>query len=99
MNKPLSLAVAATIAASLVGAVLFLARLSPTFLQPAIAFASDILGFTEQVSSSSQTNATEPSVAVDRSDGTVYGAWQASGTHGARSDEGGRTVKGERAES
>ncbi len=41
MNKPLSLAVAATIAASLVGAVLFLARLSPTFLQPAIAFASD----------------------------------------------------------
>jgi len=91
MNKPLSLAVAATIAASLVGAVLFLARPSPTFLQPAIAFASDILGFTEQVSSSSQTNATEPSVAVDRSDGTVYVAWQASGTHVARSDDGGRT--------
>jgi len=91
MTKPLSLAVAVTIAASLAGAVLFLARPSPTFLQPAIAFASDILGFTKQVSSSSQTNATEPSVAVDRADGTVYVAWQASGTHVARSDDGGRT--------
>src|SRR5260370_3026024 len=99
MNKPLSLAVAATIAASLVGAVLFLARPSPTFLQPAIAFASDILGFTEQVSSSSQTNATEPSVAVDRSDGTVYVAWQASGTHVARSDDARRTLTAKRSDS
>src|SRR6267143_2427466 len=57
------------------------------------AFAQNvsISGFTRQVSSSSQSNATEPSVAVDRSDGTVYVAWQASGTHVARSDDGGRT--------
>src|SRR5438094_2761529 len=48
-------------------------------------------GFTTQVSPSSQTNATEPSVAVDRSDGTIYVAWQGSGTHVARSDDGGRS--------
>jgi hypothetical protein len=48
-------------------------------------------GFTTQVSPSSETNATEPSVAVDRSDGTVWVAWQASGTHVARSDDGGRS--------
>src|SRR5213594_475405 len=48
-------------------------------------------GFTTQVSPSSQTNVTEPSVAVDRSDGTVYVAWQAGGTHVARSDDGGRS--------
>src|SRR5947208_806136 len=46
-------------------------------------------GFTTQVSPSSQTNATEPSVAVDRSDGTIYVAWQAGGTWVARSDDGG----------
>jgi len=40
------------------------------------------------VSPSSETNATEPSVAVDRSDGTVWVAWQASGTHVAGSDDG-----------
>src|SRR5260370_33223912 len=94
MNKPLSLAVAATIAASLVGAVLVLARPSPTFLQPAISFASDILGFTEQVSSSSQTNATEPPAAGDQAAGTVYVARQSSGTHVARSDDAGRPVEG-----
>src|SRR5439155_27040600 len=55
------------------------------------ASAGNILDFTEQVSPATQTNATEPSVAVDRSDGTVYVAWQASGTHVARSDDGGRT--------
>lgn len=49
------------------------------------------VGFTTQVSPSSQTNATEPFVAVDRSDGTVYVAWQASGSKAARSDDGGRT--------
>src|SRR3989442_4006750 len=49
-------------------------------------------GFTTQVSPSSQTNATEPSVAVDRSDGTIYVAWQAGGTWVARSDDGGRSV-------
>jgi hypothetical protein len=47
--------------------------------------------FTTRVSPSTQTNATEPSVAVDRSDGTIYIAWQASGTHVARSDDGGRS--------
>src|SRR2546430_14577297 len=48
-------------------------------------------GFTTQVSPSSQTNATEPSVAVDQSDGTIYVAWQAGGTWVARSDDGGRS--------
>jgi len=48
-------------------------------------------GFTETVSPEAETNATEPSVAVDRSDGTIYVAWQASGTDVARSDDGGRT--------
>src|SRR5437016_5423861 len=48
-------------------------------------------GFTTQVSPPSQGNATEPYVAVDRSDGTIYVAWQASGTHVARSDDGGRS--------
>src|SRR5438309_10749718 len=55
------------------------------------ALADIISGFTEKVSPDSQTNATEPSVAVDRSDGTIYVAWQASGTHAARSDNGGRS--------
>src|SRR5947209_4575758 len=58
---------------------------------PQAASSGDILGFTEQVSPDTQTNATEPSVAVDRSDGTIYVAWQASGTHVARSDDGGRS--------
>jgi hypothetical protein len=48
-------------------------------------------GFTTQVSPPSQTGANEPSVAVDRSDGTIYVAWQAGGTHVARSDDGGRS--------
>src|SRR2546426_1706003 len=55
------------------------------------ARTENIIGFTRQVSPPAQTNATEPSVAVDRSDGTVYVAWQASGSHVARSDDGGRT--------
>src|SRR3989442_11804410 len=55
------------------------------------ASAQTLTGFTEQVSPSAQTNATEPSVAVDRSDGTIYVAWQASGSHVARSDNGGRS--------
>ncbi len=67
---------------------------------PLVAAASLVLwsvtalaatGFTTQVSPSTQTHATEPSVAVDRSDGTVYVAWQASGSHVARSDNGGRS--------
>jgi hypothetical protein len=48
-------------------------------------------GFTTQVSPGSQTDATEPFIAIDRSDGTVWVAWQASGSHVARSDDGGRT--------
>ena len=55
------------------------------------ALADIISGFTEKVSPDSETNATEPSVAIDRADGTIYVAWQASGTHVARSDDGGRT--------
>jgi hypothetical protein len=48
-------------------------------------------GFTTQVSPGSQTNATEPYIAIDHVDGTVWVAWQASGSHVARSDDGGRT--------
>ncbi|MFL5779320.1 MAG: hypothetical protein ACJ761_10305 [Chloroflexota bacterium] len=48
-------------------------------------------GFTRPVSPPEQTNATEPAVDVDRSDGTVWAAWQGGGTHVARSDDGGRT--------
>src|SRR2546425_10961488 len=55
------------------------------------ALAADTTSFTRQVSPRSETNATEPSVAVDRSDGTEGVAWQASGTHVARSDDGGHT--------
>src|SRR2546427_9298083 len=40
------------------------------------ALAADTTSFTRQVSPSSETNATEPSVAVDRSDGTEWVAWQ-----------------------
>src|SRR5437764_553071 len=50
-------------------------------------------GFTTQVSPPDETNATEPYVAIDRSDGTIYVAWQASGSHVARSDDGGRTFQ------
>ena len=53
--------------------------------------ASGSTGFTTQVSPPSQTNATEPYIAIDKSDGTVWVAWQASGSHVARSDDGGRT--------
>src|SRR5436309_937036 len=66
-------------------------HLMPNSLLLPQAFTQNIPNFTKQVSSRGQTNATEPSVAVDRSDGTVYVAWQASGTHVARSDNGGRT--------
>ena len=55
------------------------------------ALAAETTSFTRQVSPSSETNATEPSVAVDRSDGTVWVAWQASGTHVAGSDDGAHT--------
>src|SRR5438105_3959949 len=68
---------------------LIAAATTMAWLMPAVAKAAN--GFTEQVSPPDQTNATEPSVAVDRSDGTIYVAWQASGTHVARSDNGGRS--------
>jgi hypothetical protein len=65
------------------------AALSLSFSLTAVA---DIIGgFTEKVSPDGETNATEPSVAIDRADGTIYVAWQASGTHVARSDDGGRS--------
>src|SRR3989442_4143669 len=72
-------------------AVFLLAHSRGLLLRARVAFASDLAGFRQQVSPSSQGNATEPAVAVDRSDGTVYVAWQASGSHVARSDDGGRT--------
>src|SRR5437867_13403592 len=56
------------------------------------AGAGLVEAFTEQVSPEAETIATEPSVAVDRSDGTVWVAWQASGTHVAGSDEGVHTL-------
>jgi hypothetical protein len=58
---------------------------------PASGLGGTSTGFTTEVSPSAETNATEPSVAVDRSDGTIYVAWQASGSHVARSDDGGRS--------
>src|SRR2546422_295235 len=63
--------------------------LVPALMLSQVALAAT--GFTTRVSPAAQTNATEPSVAVDRSDGTVWVAWQASGRHVARSDNGGRT--------
>jgi hypothetical protein len=60
-------------------------------LFPLVALADIISGFTEKVSPDADTGATEPSVAVDRSDGTIYVAWQSGGTHVARSDNGGRS--------
>src|SRR5438132_7574989 len=65
--------------------------LAGLLLVPGLARAGTSTGFTTQVSPNSQTNATEPYTAIDRSDGTVWVAWQASGSHVARSDDGGRT--------
>lgn len=55
------------------------------------ARSDELPGFTTQASPPDQTNATEPSVAVDPADGTIYVGWQATGTKIARSDDGGRT--------
>jgi hypothetical protein len=58
----------------------------------AMPAASNIIeGFTETVSPEAEENATEPYIAIDRSDGTIYVAWQAGGSHVARSDDGGRS--------
>jgi len=70
-----------------IAALLILAE----FITSGVASTSTSTGFTTQVSPPGQGNATEPSVAVDRSDGTVWVAWQASGAHVARSDDGGRS--------
>jgi hypothetical protein len=55
------------------------------------ASGSIIEGFTDTVSPEAEGDATEPYIAIDHSDGTVWVAWQASGTDVARSDDGGRT--------
>lgn len=68
-----------------------LAGLAVALMCAAPAGASDILGFTEEVSPAADANATEPYIAIDRSDGTVYVAWQSGGSHVARSDDGGRS--------
>jgi hypothetical protein len=68
-----------------------LAVIAAALLFAVPASGSDILGFTEEVSPAAETNATEPYIAIDRSDGTIYVAWQASGTDVARSDDGGRS--------
>src|SRR6266700_1231445 len=77
--------------AAAVIATVYLLPAPSTRLLSLQALAAETTSFTRQVSPSSETNATEPSVAVDRSDGTEWVAWQASGTHVARSDEGGHT--------
>src|SRR5256886_5635570 len=56
------------------------------------ALSADTTSFTRQVSPSSETNATEPSVAADRSDGTEGVAWQDRRTHVARYDDGGNPL-------
>src|SRR2546428_14040886 len=50
------------------------------------ALAADTTSFPRQESPTSTTNATETSVAVDRSDDTWLSAWQVRGTHYARYD-------------
>src|SRR5204863_647893 len=71
--------------------LLLLAALAALFVWAVPASAGDLLGFTEEVSPEAETNATEPYIAIDHADGTVWVAWQASGTHVARSDDGGRS--------
>src|SRR5258708_17522324 len=73
-------------------AVFLLAHSRNQLLRARVAFASDLAGFRQQVSPSSQSNAMEPSVGVDRSDGTVYVAWQATGSHVTPPDHGGRAL-------
>ena len=77
--------------ATAVIATVYLLPAPSTRLLSLQALAAETTSFTRQVSPSSETNATEPSVAVDRSDGTVWVAWQASGTHVAGSDDGAHT--------
>src|SRR5437016_5024596 len=71
--------------------LLLLAPVAALFVLALPASGSIIDGFTEVVSPPDEANATEPYIAIDRSDGTVWVAWQASGSHVARSDNGGRS--------
>ena len=71
--------------------LILFAALAALFVWAVPASAGDILGFTEEVSPEAETNATEPYIAIDHADGTVWVAWQASATHVARSDDGGRS--------
>jgi hypothetical protein len=77
--------------------ILSLVAVAATLCSGRVARGVDIFdlieGFTEQVSPAEDPNATEPYVAVDRADGTVYVAWQSGGSHVARSDDGGRSFK------
>src|SRR5947208_12479970 len=68
----------------------FIAALAACALA-AFARADTTTASTETVSPEAETNATEPYIDIDRSDGTVWVAWQSSGSHVARSDDGGRT--------
>ncbi|MFL5980838.1 MAG: hypothetical protein ACJ74R_03920 [Gaiellaceae bacterium] len=70
---------------------ILLAVVAAALLLAVPASAGDILGFTEEVSPEADATATEPYIDIDRSDGTVWVAWQSSGSHVARSDDGGRS--------
>jgi hypothetical protein len=71
--------------------LVLLAGLAALLVWALPASAGDILGFTEEVSPEADITATEPYIDIDRSDGTVWVAWQSSGSHVARSDDGGRS--------
>ena len=51
--------------------LLFILATTLAFVLVPSGGAGILEGFTEQVSPDAETNATEPSVAIDRSDGTV----------------------------
>src|SRR3954471_6922884 len=71
--------------------LLFLTALAALLVWAVPASAGDIIGFTEEVSPEADGSATEPYIDIDHSDGTVWVAWQSSGAHVARSDDGGRS--------
>jgi hypothetical protein len=75
--------------------ILIAAAAAAIFAFATPAASNPLEGFTEVVSPEEEENATEPYIAIDRSDGTVWVAWQAGGTHVARSDDGGRSFTGE----
>jgi hypothetical protein len=71
--------------------ILITAAAAAIFAFATPAASNPLEGFTEVVSPEAEENATEPYIAIDRSDGTVWVAWQAGGSHVARSDDGGRS--------